>query len=155
LFPLLSDNESMRITVRNWRKRLTGIARADAGFTLLELMIVVAIIVILATLATGRYEQSLKMARFAAQQKDLAVMREAIQRYTEDKGMPPSSLDDLQAAGYIGSVPVDPVTHQQDWVTQPCDELFSADQTSSQGICDVQVGSDQSSSSGDQYSGSN
>ncbi len=117
---------------------------------MLELMIVIAIIVILATLGAGRYQQSLKTARVAAQQHDLSVMNQAIQRYTEDKGVPPSSLDDLQTAGYIGSVPADPVTHQRDWVTQPCDELFSADQTSSEGICEVQVGTDQSSSSDNQ-----
>lgn len=120
--------------------------RAPRGFTLLELMIVIAIIIILATLGAGRYEKSLASARVAAQQKDLSVMRQAIQRYTEDKGTPPSSLDDLQSAGYISSVPLDPVTHQRDWVTDPCDELFSADQMSMEGICDVHVGSDQASS---------
>jgi len=122
------------------------------GFTLLELMIVITIIVILATLGAGRYEQSLKTARVAAQQHDLFVMNQAIQQYTEDKGQPPSSLDDLQSAGYIGFIPLDPVTHQRDWTTDSCDELFSADQTSSQGICDVQVGTGQGSSSDDQSS---
>jgi len=122
------------------------------GFTLLELMIVITIIVILATLGAGRYEQSLKTARVAAQQRDLFVMNNAIQQYTEDKGEPPSSLDDLQSAGYIGSIPVDPVTRQRDWTTDPCDELFSADQTSSEGICDVQAGTNQNSSSNDQDS---
>jgi len=129
--------------------------RASRGFTLLELMIVIAIIIILASIGAGRYQESLKTAKLAAQQKDLSVMREAIQRYTEDKGVPPSSLDDLQTAGYIGSIPLDPVTHQRDWVTQPCDELFSADQTSSDGICDVQVGTDQTQSSDNQDYGSN
>jgi general secretion pathway protein G len=122
------------------------------GFTLLELMIVITIIVILATIGAARYEQSLKTARVAAQQQDLFVLRKAIQQYTEDKSQPPNSLDDLQSAGYIGSIPVDPVTHQQDWTTEPCDELFSADQTSSEGICDVQAGTDQSSSPDDQSS---
>jgi general secretion pathway protein G len=123
--------------------------RANRGFTLLELMIVIAIIIILATLATGRYQQSLKTARYAAQQQDLAVMRKAIQQYTEDKGQPPSSLDDLQSAGYIGAIPSDPVTGRRDWTTVQCDELFSADQTSAGGICDVQVSSDQDSSAND------
>jgi general secretion pathway protein G len=122
--------------------------RSARGFTLLELMIVIAIIVILATIGAGRYEQSLKTARYAAQQHDLSVLNAAIQHYTEDKEMPPSSLDDLQSAGYIGSIPVDPVTGQQDWSPVQCDELFSADQTSSQGICSVQAGSDQGSGYG-------
>lgn len=107
------------------------------GFTLLELMIVITIIIILATIGAGRYEQSMVRAREAALHQDLTVMRKAIQQYTEDKEMPPSSLDDLHMAGYIGDIPDDPMTHQKDWTTDPCDELFSADQTSSEGICDV------------------
>jgi general secretion pathway protein G len=114
------------------------------GFTLLELMIVLAIIVILATIGAGRYEQSLKTARYAAQQHDLSELNAAIQHYTEDKEMPPNSLDDL-VPQYFGSIPADPVTGQQDWQPVQCDELFSADQTSSQGICGVQISSDQES----------
>ena len=110
-------------------------------------MIVISIIAILATLAVPRVEQSLKSARYAAQQQDLSVLNQAIQQYTKDKGMPPSSLDDLQTAGYIGSIPVDPVTRQRDWTPVQCDELFSADQTSDQGICGVQIGTDENSSS--------
>jgi general secretion pathway protein G len=133
--------------------------RAGRGFTLLELLIVIAIIVILATIGAGRYEQSLKTARYAAQRHDLSVLNAAIQHYTEDKEMPPNSLDDLQSAGYIGSVPLDPVTGAQDWQPVQCDELFSADQTSSEGICAVRAGTDQASGDGsspyDQSYGSN
>jgi general secretion pathway protein G len=117
--------------------------RASGGFTLLELMIVITIIIILATLAAGRYQQSLVRAREAALRQDLYVMRHAIQQYTEDKGQPPSSLDDLQSSGYIGAVPEDPITRQRDWTTESCDELFGADQASSEGICDVHAGTDQ------------
>lgn len=145
----------MQTAANRLRIRTPRWLRESRGFTLLELMIVVSIIVILATLAAGRYQRSLALARQAAQKKDLAVMNNAIQQYTEDKGQPPSSLDDLQSAGYIGAIQVDPVTHQMDWTTDPCDELFSADQTSSEGICDVRAGSDQSpSNSSDQANGS-
>ena len=121
-----------------------GRARGSArGFTLLELMIVITIIVILATIAAGRYEQAIVRAHEAALKQDLFVMRQAIQQYTEDKEAPPSSLDDLKSAGYIGDVPTDPMTHEKDWTTDPCDEMFSADQTSTQGICDVHSSSSQ------------
>lgn len=133
----------MRSSHPNDLKRRVSPYRANRGFTLLELMIVIAIIAILATLAVGRYQQSLQVAREAALRQDLSVLRHAIQQYTEDKGQPPSSLDDLKTAGYIGEIPNDPVTHQQDWTTDPCDELFSADQTSGEGICDVHAGTDQ------------
>lgn len=128
------------------------------GFTLIELMIVITIIVILATLAVPRVERQLQSAKYAAQKHDVSVLNNAIQHYIEDKETPPNSLDDLVSAQYIGSIPVDPVTGQQDWNPVQCDELFSADQTSSQGICGVQVGSDedsgQDSSSGGQPYGS-
>ncbi len=132
--------------------------RSAQGFTLIELMIVITIIVILATLAVPRVERQIKTAKYAAQQHDLSVLNTAIQHYTEDKEMPPNSLDDLRTAGYIGSIPNDPITGQQDWNPVQCDELFSADQTSSQGICGVQSSSDQDSgqdSSGSQPYGSN
>ncbi|MGH9689176.1 MAG: type II secretion system protein [Candidatus Acidiferrales bacterium] len=144
----------MRTLTNKLRIRTPGWLRKSRGFTLLELMIVVSIIVILATLAAGRYQRSLELARQAAQKKDLAVMNNAIQQYTEDKGQSPNSLDDLKTAGYIGEIPVDPVTHRQDWATDPCDELFSADQTSSEGICDVHAGNDQGSSTDNQDEGS-
>lgn len=110
---------------------------AVRGFTLLEMIIVISIIIILATIGAGRYQQAVVRAKEAALHQDLAVMRKAIQQYTEDKEMPPSSLDDLHTAGYIGDIPDDPMTRQKDWNTDPCDELFSTDQTSSEGICDV------------------
>ena len=103
-----------------------------------------------------RYEQSLETARYATQQHDISVLNAQIQHYTEDKEAPPNSLDDLVSAGYIGSIPIDPVTRQQDWQTVQCDELFSADQTSSQGICSVQPpdqGSGDQSSSAAQSDG--
>ena len=82
--------------------------RRSSGFTLLELMIVMAIILILATLGAGRYEQSLMRAHEAALKHDLFVMRNAIQQYTLDKEAGPTSLDDLVRAGYLREIPRDP-----------------------------------------------
>ncbi|MFZ3200643.1 MAG: type II secretion system protein [Candidatus Acidiferrales bacterium] len=116
---------------------------APRGFTLLELIVVMAIVMILAGIAVGRYQQSLIHAHEAVLREDLYVLRNAIQQYAEDKEAYPSSLDDLKTAGYIGDVPVDPMTKQKDWNTKACDEVLSVDQTSSNGICDVSSSSDQ------------
>jgi general secretion pathway protein G len=124
--------------------------RAARGFTLLELMIVIAIIIILAGMSAGRYEQSVRRAHEAALSRDLAVMREAIQNYTQDKEAAPTSLDDLHAAGYIGEVPTDPITHQKDWVTESCTDVLSPDQIPG-GICDVHSASDGVASDGKAY----
>ncbi len=115
--------------------------RAERGFTILELMIVITIILILATMSAVRYEQSVVRAHEAALHQDLFVMRQAIQNYTLDKAAAPSSLDDLHASGYIGEVPTDPITHQKDWTTEACDDVLSPDQVAG-GICDVHSAAD-------------
>jgi general secretion pathway protein G len=111
------------------------------GFTLLELMIVMTIILILATLGAGRYEQSTVRAHEAALKQDLFVMRSSIQQYTLDKEAGPTSLDDLVSAGYLREVPRDPITKQKEWATSSDDLLASPDQTSI-GITDVHSTSD-------------
>jgi general secretion pathway protein G len=120
---------------------ITRTRRAERGFTILELMIVITIIVILATMSAVRYEQSVVRAHEAALHQDLFVMRQAIQNYTLDKAAAPSSLDDLHASGYIGEVPTDPITHQKDWTTEACDDVLSPDQVAG-GICDVHSAAD-------------
>ena len=72
--------------------------REARGFTILELMIVITIIVILATMSAVRYEQSVVRAHEAALHQDLMVMRQAIQNYTLDKEAAPTSLDDLHTS---------------------------------------------------------
>ena len=111
------------------------------GFTLLELMIVMAIILILATLSAGRYEQATIRAHEAALKQDLFVMRNAIQQYTLDKEAGPNSLDDLVSSGYLREIPRDPITRQKEWATSSEDILSSPDQTSV-GITDVHSTSD-------------
>lgn len=116
---------------------------ASRGFTLLELIVVIFIIMILAGIAVGRYQQSIVHAHEAVLREDLYVLRNAIQQYAQDKEAYPGALDDLKSAGYIGDVPTDPFTKQKDWNTKTCDEVLSADQTSSNGICDVSSSSSQ------------
>lgn len=111
------------------------------GFTLLELMIVMAIILILATLGAGRYEQATVRAHEAALKQDLFVMRNAIQQYTLDKEAGPNSLDDLVSAGYLREIPRDPITREREWATSSDQILDSPDQTAT-GITDVHSTSD-------------
>jgi general secretion pathway protein G len=124
----------------------------SAAFTLIELMIVMAIIGILATLAIPSYVTAMKHARESVLKEDLHIMRTAIDSYTMDKNKAPQSLDDLVQSGYLRAIPVDPMTHSSEtWVTDTSDAMYSLDETEP-GINDVHSGSDETGSNGQPYS---
>ena len=126
--------------------------RTQSGFTLIELMIVMAIIGILATLAIPSFVVAVKHAREAVLKEDLQTMRSAIDSYTMDKQKAPQSLDDLIQDGYLKSIPEDPMTHSKDtWVTETSDAMYSLDETEP-GINDVHSGSEATGSDGQPYS---
>ena len=125
--------------------------RTQSGFTLIELIIVMTIIGILATLAIPYFAAAIKHAREAVLKEDLQTMRMAIDSYTMDKQKAPQSLDDLIQDGYLKSVPNDPMTNSNTtWVTDTSDSMHSLDQTDP-GIDDVHSGSDQTGSDGQPY----
>jgi general secretion pathway protein G len=129
-----------------------SIRKQDAGFTLIELMIVMVIIGILATLAIPSYVSAIKHAREAVLKEDLHVLRAAIDSYTMDKQKAPQSLDDLVTDGYLKVVPEDPMTHSKDtWVTDSSDAMYSLDE-SEPGVNDVHSGSQDTGSDGQPYS---
>src|SRR5437879_12714527 len=94
-----------------------GARENSRGFTMLELMVVIAIILVLIGMAAGRYEKSVVRAREAVLKQDLQTMRNAIQQYTLDKPAGPQSLDELVSAGYLREVPIDPLIRGRAWPT--------------------------------------
>jgi general secretion pathway protein G len=128
------------------------IPKQHAGFTLVELMIVMAIIGVLAVVAVPSYIAAIKHAREAVLKQDLQILRAAIDSYTMDKQKAPQSLDDLLQDGYLRTIPEDPMTHTKDtWVTDTSDSLHSLDQTEP-GIDDIHSGSQEEGSDGQPYS---
>jgi general secretion pathway protein G len=126
--------------------------KQEAGFTLFELLVVMTIIAVLATLAVPSFKAAVKSAREAVLKEDLQVMRSAIDAYTMDKQKAPQTLDDLVQEGYLKSIPEDPMTRARDtWVTDTSDSLHSLDQTDP-GIDNVHSGSQESGSDGQPYS---
>jgi general secretion pathway protein G len=126
--------------------------RDEGGFTLVELMIVMLIIGVLAAIAIPSYLQSLQHAKEAVLKEDLHVLRQAIDAYTNDKEKAPQSLDDLVSAGYLKSIPKDPMTNSTTtWVTSTDDSVQSLDQTDG-GVNDVHSGAGGTGSDGKAYS---
>ena len=134
----------MRVTVQR-------INRQDAGFTLIELMIVMAIIGVLSLVAVPSYIQAVKHAREAVLKEDLQTIRAAIDSYTMDKQKAPQSLDDLVQDGYLKVIPDDPMTRSSStWVPVTSDAMHSLDETDP-GVDDVHSGSDLPGSDGQPY----
>ena len=118
-----------------------GPAAVVRGFTLIELMIVISIILILATIGTVRYRGAVVRAREAVLKSDLKILNDAVQNFTRDKEAAPQSLDDLVTAQYLSAIPEDPITHSKNWVTENCDTLLDPDQSAT-GICSVHSSSE-------------
>src|SRR5438309_11315759 len=93
----------------------SAVCRLPTGFTLLELMIVISIIIILAAVALPQYQKTIMHARETVLRDDLFRIRSLIDQYAADKGKLPQSLDDLVSSGYMREVPTDPITEQKDW----------------------------------------
>jgi general secretion pathway protein G len=125
----------------------------NRGFTLIELMIVISILLILISIAVPQYTESVKRARESVLRQDLFTMRSVISQYTLDKQKAPQSLDDLIQTGYLKQIPVDPITNDTNWtVDQEEGTLLSPDEQDQGGIVDVHSSSNEIGTNGTAYS---
>jgi general secretion pathway protein G len=122
------------------------------GFTILEMMVVISIILIMLSIAIPIYKRSMVSAHEAVLKDDLFSLRRTIDQYTKDKQKAPQALDDLVAAGYLKEIPIDPTTGEANWnVTVEGDVVQYLDQTDG-GIDDVHSSSNFTSTEGTAYS---
>jgi general secretion pathway protein G len=124
--------------------------RSDRGFTLIELITVVAIVAILTGIAVPQYKVAIIQAKEGVLRQDLFLFRDAIDQYYIDKGKYPASLDALAEEGYLRKIPVDPITQQADWEAV-FEELDPDRPGETPGVYDVKSASTETSLSGTPY----
>ena len=130
----------------------SAIRQLDRGFTMIELLVVVSLIVILATMGLTQYRASVIHAREATLKEDLFRMRDAIDQYYADKGKYPATLDALVSDGYVRKLPEDPFTHNStSWQAVPA-EPDPNNPAAEAGVFDVKSGSDETALDGTRYS---
>jgi general secretion pathway protein G len=127
------------------------VRKSSRGFTLIEMMIVVSLMLILVSIALPVYNRSILRARESVLKQDLFTLRQVISQYTLDKQKAPQSLDDLVQAGYLKVIPKDPFTNEANWTPDQEDSVMAVDQQEP-GIVDVHSASDLTATDGTTYS---
>jgi general secretion pathway protein G len=128
-----------------------NIKRSRRGFTFVEMMVVITIIVILITIAIPIYQKSIIRAKESVLANNLFTLRTVIDNYTYDKEKAPQSLQDLVSDGYLRKIPMDPITNTADWKTVMEDATQAINQAEP-GIFDVHSYSDKIGLDGTPYS---
>jgi general secretion pathway protein G len=131
--------------------RACGSVRKRRGFTFVEMMVVITIIVILISMAIPIYQKSIIRSREAVLKNNLFTLRTVIDNYTYDKEKAPQNLSDLVSDGYLKKVPLDPITNTDQWKTVMEDATQAVNQ-SEPGIFDIHSNSDKISLDGTPYS---
>jgi general secretion pathway protein G len=125
-----------------------SISGAARGFTLIELMVVMSLIVILATVGLVQYRQSISYTKEAVLKDDLNKLRDAIDQYYADKNQYPPTLQDLVSGGYLRAIPKDPFTNSNSsWQTVPA-EPDPNNPTTQPGVYDVKSGAEGTTQAG-------
>jgi general secretion pathway protein G len=125
--------------------------RRLAGFTLIELMVVMSLIVLLASIGLAVYANSVIRAKESVLKEDLFRMRDAIDQYSADKGKYPGSLQDLVSDKYLRAIPADPFTNSADTWREIPSEPDPTNPTAQPGVYDVRSGSEQKALDGTNY----
>ena len=125
--------------------------RTSHGFTLIELMIVMALIVVLAGIGLSTHANSQIRAREAVLKEDLFRMRDAIDQYSADRGEYPAALDALVSGMYLRAIPVDPFTNSAETWQTIMSDMNASDLSAQPGVFDVKSGSDRMAMDGSQY----
>ncbi|WKB55269.1 type II secretion system protein [Eleftheria terrae] len=116
-------------------RSISGVGPARRGFTLIEMLVVMAVVALLMTVALPRYFGALERSKEVALQENLRVMRVMIDRFNADKGRYPEQLSELVEQRYLRAVPVDPMTESDSsWITVPSSDPEQP------GIADVKSG---------------
>lgn len=126
--------------------------RRALGFTMIELMVVLSIIVIFMGIAIPMYNRSILRARERALRSELTTLNKLIVQYTLDKQKAPQSLDDLKTAGYLDQIPNDPMTGLPNWEVEQDDDVLLSPEQQDPGIIGVHSASGLTSTDGDTYS---
>ncbi len=147
---VLADPSSRRFSLFPKFRTPHSALRTQKGFSLLELMITMFIMIILLSIAVPTYEKSVRQARETVLKENLWQVRRAIDQFTADKGKLPSSVEDLVTDKYLREKPVDPITDKTEWQEIQGEDTNSPDST--QGLKDVKSMAEGSDSDGKAYS---
>jgi len=146
-----SGGQERLAQVRAWLGLQRRGNHSEIGFTLLELSMVMAVILILVSITFPAYRTAIQRSREAVLKDDLYTLRSMIDEYTVDKQKPPDSLQDLVDAGYLHAIPVDPITGANDSWEPDIEQVPVPPDQNATGVVDVHSGSTAEALDGTSY----